>query len=204
MSKSGDMTSISAISDVNGQLVLFSWHFLPNPGKRSKFYAYGPNLEGWKDLPHVNVAEGPRIDYAAVSGRLDWLQNHVNLRMLKYDDWSGPDDDAIQELLEEDFPWSPQPQHGRDWSGATSRLQKWLACNEKFRARLQVQPDPLLVFAASCAARTEDMNGNIRLIKQKSTGSIDPLISCVLAVAAHTEDNAERSVFDTDAGPMIF
>lgn len=201
MSKSGDMTSIAALFNVKGQKVVALWHFIPDLGKRTKFNVYGPNLEGWRELPHVHVADRPLIDFDAVHGRLHWLAEHANLRIIKYDDWAGPGDERIRELLADDsLPWSEQPQVGREWSGATTQLKAWFACDEKYDPVLRVLPDPILIFSAGCARALEDTNSNIRLTKLKSQGTIDPLIAVVLSICGHAEESESRSIFDK--GPI--
>ena len=202
MSKSGDLTSLAVIFDLDGTKVLSLWHFLPELGKATKFRTYGPNLEGWKALPHVHVSESPLIDYEAVSGRLHWLAEHANLRIVKFDDWAGPGDERIRELLaDQAIPFSEQKQTGKEWSGATSQAKTWFACDETYDPVFRVRPDPLLIFAAGNLKLLEDSNGNVRLTKQKSLATIDPMIAVVLAVAGYTEEAEERSIFD--AGPMM-
>ena len=206
MSKSGDLTSLCAVCDVAGALVVSSWHFLPSYGKSSKFHLYGANLEGWKKLPNVHVSQTPLVDYDAIQGRLHWLNNHVDLQVVKYDDWSGPGDERIRELLLDDsLPWSEQPQVGRDWSGACGQLKRYFACDENHPPRFRMAPDPVAVFAAGTADVFEDSNGNVRLCKKSSMGrgTIDPLVAMALAICGKTQSE-ENTMFKKGPIPMIF
>ena len=104
-------------------------------------------------------------------------------------------------LADQDLPFSEQKQTGKEWSGATSQAKTWFACDETYDPVFRVRPDPLLIFAAGNLKLLEDSNGNVRLTKQKSLATIDPMIAVVLAVAGYTEEAEERSIFD--AGPMM-
>jgi len=202
MSKSGDLTSLAAIFDMQGARVLALWHFLPELGSRTKFHVYGPNLEGWKRLPHVSVSSTPLIDYGQVHGRLKWLNEHANLRTVRYDDWAGPGDERIRDMLADDsIPFQETRQTGKEWSGATSQLKTFFACDENYPPVFRLIPDPVTVFSASCCKAIEDTNSNIRLTKLKSTGTIDPLIACVLALCGYAEETAERTIFED--GPLV-
>lgn len=196
-SMSYDMTAIAAIwGDQATAIYAALWHFLPrlsdSPAKRMR---YGPSVDTWEELENVNISEGPRINFDAVSERLHWLNNKFQVKSIQYDTYAGRSFDAISQIVNSArLPMVRCGQMMRDIGPATTKLRSWLVCDANYDPVLRINPDPVFRFSLGCVRLKRDDMGNTKITKAIETGSVDCVAALIQACKGYEDDKAERSV----------
>ena len=195
-SKSFDISSL-AYGWWEGEKFRLRWrHWVIRREKDEIQRDYQRHLEHWETLDHVEVCENS-VQYDRIRMALQELKRSCELQMVGYDALGGMQlsvQDWEQELRMEPF-----PQTIVSMGPSTYMLEDFIR-----NRKLEMMPCPIANYALSCVQIVENVNGDRRVCKAKSSGIVDPIVSAVMVMGVLKMMNAERPGAYGDSTDLAF
>lgn len=188
LSATTDLTSLSAYFPETGACLSWSW----TPGATIEEAARRDHVPYpvWKKQGWLEAAPGKVIDKAYVIRKVGEIAARYRVVSLAYDRWGAKE---LEKLLSDEgikIPLEPFGQGYASMSPAISALETLVLTGE-----LKHPGNPLLTWAVANGVIVQDAGGNRKLVKNRATGRIDPLIALVMAVGTAAQSKVRKSVY---------
>lgn len=201
LSAKTDLTSaVIAGADEDGIIHVLPYTFTPMAGLEERSKRDRAPYEQWVKDGQLIALPGSVIDYEMVAEYLKVELKGMNLQFLHFDRWRI---DLFKKECEDvgfatDCEWLPVGQGFKDFSPRLEMFES-LAMQSKIRHGNH----PLLTMAAANAIAVVDPAGNRKLVKNKSSARIDPLVAMSMAVYGAAANSLDESTYE-DRGLLIF
>lgn len=191
LSSTTDLTSMSLyFPELH---VVKTWSWMPEECVDAKVRLDRVPYWEWVRQGHVELTPGNVVDYGFVHDRiLEIADRFQGLRAIGYDPWNATQL-MIQIEQDDGLTVIPIRQGFRSLSPASKELQRLVVSRE-----LRHLSNPVLRWAAENANVKMDENENLRPVKTKTSGRIDPLMSLIMAIAARQQTEGIA------AGPSVY
>ena len=176
LSKSFDLSTLSAVWWNGDEAWLAQWHYVPRPEPNAKHKTYESLLPAWELLPNVEICDGG-IEYEKIEAKIQELRNCFDVVDVGLDALGGirPTLQKWQDVAK--IPLLEIPQTIQHIGPATMMFEHLVK-----RKKLNVKPDPVWNHCLSNLRLITGINGDRRPVKDRSTGVIDACVSAILAV----------------------
>ena len=196
-----DLTAgVIATQDDKGIVHIFPFVFTPMKGIEERSHQDRAPYSTWAKNGQMIAVPSPTIDYGYVA---TYLRDHlddmgITVDVLCFDRWRI---EIFKKACEEvgAFQSTRWLEVGQGFRDMSPRLESFEA--KLLAGKIRHGNHPLLNLASSHAIAVSDVAGSRKLVKNKSTQKIDPIIASVMAVHEVTE-NAEQKIPD-DLGYLI-
>jgi phage terminase large subunit-like protein len=173
--------------DDDNALLCFCW--VPKEGIRIRSKRDRVPYELWARQGLIIPTEGNEIDYDIIRRDIKVLGEKYDIQEVGYDKWNATQ--LVAQLTTDGFEMLPISQKMDGMAGPTKEFLS------KVRSRkLRHYGNPLLRFAASNVATTQDPDGRERPDKQKSSEKIDPMVAAIMADGRSSVHPDGGSVYD--------
>jgi phage terminase large subunit-like protein len=176
LSKSFDLSTLSAVWWNGDEAWLAQWHFIPRPEPGAKHKTYESLLPAWELLPNVDVCAGG-VEYERIEAKIQELRGLFEVVDVGLDALGG-----IRPILQRwqdvaKIPLLEIPQTIQHIGPATMMFEHLVK-----RKKLNVRHDPIMNHCLSNVRIITGINGDRRPVKDRSTGVIDAIVSAILGV----------------------
>lgn len=201
LSAKTDLTSaVLAATDEYGIIHTIPYTFTPMAGLEERSKRDRAPYEQWVKEGKLIALPGSVIDYTMVAEYLKAELVGMDIAVLHFDRWRI---DLFKKECEDvgfamDAEWMPVGQGFKDFSPRLEMFES-LALQKKIRHGNH----PLLTMAAANAIAVSDPAGNRKLVKNKSSARIDPMVAMSMAVYGAAANSVEESTYE-DRGLLIF
>ncbi|HEV7522153.1 MAG TPA: terminase TerL endonuclease subunit [Candidatus Angelobacter sp.] len=188
LASTSDLAPLSLIFPDDGNAILcFCW--IPKDNIRIRSERDRVPYDLWAQQGLLIPTAGNEIDYDIIHRDIKLLGEKYDIKEIGFDRWN-----AIQlaaQLTTDGFEMVPVSQKMDGMAGPTKNTLS------KVRSRKILHfGNPLLRFAASNVATTQDPDGNERPDKEKSTEKIDPMVALIMANGRAMVHPEGGSVYD--------
>jgi phage terminase large subunit-like protein len=179
------------------------WRFVINawmPEDRLKWHIDNDSVDygKWADAGLLDVTKGSTIDYGRIRDYIIGVDRLYNVQYYCGDPWHL---EILKQLCGEQIArkFVEIPQTIAGMAPGMSELER------QFRAgEISHQPNPLGRYCFDCVVVALDGNENIKPMKNKAKGRIDPICALTNAASAAIKLEQKRSVYDTrEAGQKL-
>lgn len=153
-----------------------SWFWLPEGNLRELAQQHRVPYDVWRAAGWLECPPGKAVDKQFVLRRLVECHERYDLVNIAYDRWRFAD---LQSLLDQEgvtLPLEPFSQNFQAMSPALEEYERLLLAD-----LLRHDDNPVMTWNATCAVAEMDAAGNRRPTKRRSSGSIDGLVSAIMA-----------------------
>ena len=187
LSKSFDLSSLTAQVWRQGHCYSFQWHWVPAVGAREGYRQHAVHLDAWDRYEHVTIVNTKTIPYDSIRDRMLWLCEHFEVPKegIGVDALGGLKPTLQEWESDYDLPLIGVPQTVTVLGPATFSLESLIREN-----KMTFRRDPVLEHAFQNVNLVVGMNGDRRPAKDKATGCIDPVIASIQATAVAIEHGA--------------
>ena len=193
LSSVNDLTAFSLIfgSDHLG-FDVFTWFWLPEDPIAELARVHKQPYQAWAEKQYITLTPGASVDYRFIRAHIKAIADHFDLQLLLTDPSNA--DALVKELSEEDRINIKAIPQGTKYLNAPTKELLRLALAHKIRHG----NDPILAWNIGNCVVHADMNGNIRLDKEKGRLKIDGAFSLIDALAAYASpDGKKPSVYES-------
>lgn len=170
------------------------WAWMPQQRARDLAADRGEtHWQLWAELGALELSPGRSIDQGLVRRRLEWAHDVYQVQTVSFDRWGSHK--LRKEMEDAGMDVAEFGQGYRDMSEPTKELEQlWLD------GVLEHGGHPVARQAAANTTVQEDPAANLKPIKDKSTGPIDPIVAAIMALGGSLVDDGgedEASVYET-------
>ena len=193
-SKSFDLTSL-CWGYWSGGMFNIRWHhwIVRDQHVKSEKRHYQRFVENWAEKPNVTICQH-QVQYDLVRKKIEEIGRLGTLKRVGYDALGGMKTE-VQAWGDLENGYNPQtdlpmwslPQTVTSLAPATYLLESFLR-----NGNLRLESDTIVEYCLAGVQLVENMNGDRRPCKQKSTNVIDPIVACVMLFAVLIREGAER------------
>lgn len=201
LSSTQDLTSLvlnfePTEDDPYWRIVPFFW--LPEDGLQKKGELDGVDYLSWVRDGYLEVTPGNAVNKLFVIHRLAELSGKYDIVNIGYDRWRI--EDFKQQLDNEgvSIPLEPFGQGYKDMAPAIDDFETKMLSSE-----LKHNGNPCLTWNAANAVIVSDPAGNRKLAKDKSTGRIDGIVSCVMSCGITLKATEQMNIDDFLNNPIM-
>lgn len=155
----------------------------------------------WVASGALIAVRGESVHYDVVRQALVELRGRVDIERIGFDPYHA--DQIMDELKREDGFAEDQvitvPQTNAGLSGGTKAFEVAVA-----EGRMDAGDCPVMAWCAANAVVMADTNGNIRPVKNRSVGRIDPITAAVIAMSAYLRTAAPQTSIYASRPALIF
>ena len=194
---------LSATTDLTAIALLFppqdgldSWYFkletfIPMENAKDKEQYDGVPYRIWESQKFVTMTSGDVIDYDYIEARIVQLHQLYNVNGIGNDPWGA---EKLRQDLERDYDITMMAvtQNVANFSPAMKEIERLLR-----RGELRHEVNPLGRWTFGNVVLYIDGNGNIKPMKNKATGRIDPIVALIVAMNIAMKNEEQESVYDT-------
>jgi phage terminase large subunit-like protein len=188
LASTSDLAPLVLFFPKTNQCLCFCW--VPKDNIRIRSERDRVPYELWADQGLITPTEGNQIDYDIIRRDIKALGEKYNIQEIAYDPWNATQ--LAAQLTTDGFTMIPLKQNMDNLCGPTKQTMH-LVKSEALRHG----GNPVMRFAASSVAVTQDPNGNARPDKEKSTERIDPMVALILSVGRAMVHPETSSVYET-------
>ena len=168
----------------DGSFLIRAWYFIPTDSVIDRSRRDGVPYRTWSDEGHIVTTEGNVVDYDAVAQVIFEAMEKYDIKSIGYDRWNSSQ--LVVNLLDEGVPMTPFGQGFGSMSAPSKELEK--LC---FENKLHHNGDPVLRWAVSNVEIERNPAGDIKPSKKRSSEKIDPVVSLVMAIGEHLNDETD-------------
>ena len=191
LSKSGDMTAfVLAFPLEDGRVFMKGRYWFPKDGLAERELSYRMPCRTWAAEGKLELSPGREIDYGQIRQAVKEAQMQYDLRIVCYDAWGS-------KYLAENLIADGVPLQTYRMSIGTFAPGCQLWVNHWNGKKICFPDDPIMRRACAEAHAKRDINGNIRPVKGREFGIIDPLVAGIMAL--HSFGGKSASIYDTES-----
>lgn len=201
LSAKTDLTAaVLCAADEGGVIHTLPFVFTPMSGLEERSKRDRAPYEQWVKDGKMIALPGSVIDYTMVAEYLKVELKGMNLGFIHFDRWRA---DIFKKECDEvgfatDCEWVMVGQGFKDMSPRLETFEQL-----SLQGKIKHGNHPLLTMAAANAVAVTDPAGNRKLMKNKSSARIDPIIAMAMAVHGAASNSVSESVYE-DRGLLIF
>lgn len=193
LASTGDFCSYVLLFNEAGRYQ-FIWRFFIPEEKYATRYDMQrehSSISQWVDEGFLTITEGNVTDYDYIIDSLCQDVSRFNVQKLAYDPWNSSQ--IIPKLVERGLPCEPFTQTIGNFALPTKEFERIV-----LKGIVDHYDNPVARWMLSNVVIKEDVNGNRRPDKSKSSEKIDGIVAAIMALGQHLSDNAEQlSVYAT-------
>jgi phage terminase large subunit-like protein len=172
------MTALELVfADGAGAFDVLPYCWLPGETLQERSDQDAMPYQLWVEQGHLLTFPGRTSDPRAVAMKIAELHGRYRIRALAYDRWRIEDIRRELSAIGCNVELTPFGQGFKDMAPAIDRLEALVE-----EGKLRHANHPALTMAVSNAKIECDAAGNRKLSKLRSTGRIDPLVACTMAI----------------------
>lgn len=193
---------LAAVNDYCSLMLLFNeaeryqmlwWFYIPEDKYRQRYdlQRENANIEAWVRDGYITVTDGNVTDYDYILADIEKIGQMYDITALAYDPWNSS---TVASKLAE---------RGINVQMFTQTIGNFAAPTKEFERLVGLgivdhYDNPVARWMLSNVVIKEDVNGNRRPDKSKSSEKIDGIVAAIMALGQHMSDNAEQlSVYAT-------
>lgn len=188
-----DYTALCLLFNINGRYQ-FLWHFyIPSDKYNSRYEAQreNANIAEWVRDGYVTITDGNATDYDYVIRDLLQLGERYNIKVVAYDPWNSSV--IVPKLVEQGVNMEVFTQTIGNYAMPTKEFERIVSLG-----LVDHYDNPVARWMLSNVVIKEDVNGNRRPDKSKSSEKIDGIVAAIMALGQHMSDSAsQQSVYAT-------
>ncbi|ELR66054.1 Phage terminase large subunit [Photobacterium marinum] len=194
LSQKCDLTAISLIfPDEDGGISIFQRHYLPEdmvqlvPERLSQLYTK------WANSGHLTLTEGNVVDFEWIKRDLRDFATMFDVQEIGYDPYAGTQL-AIELITKDQLPMVEVRQGALTLSEPSKLLEALFKMN-----KVRYDGDPVFEWCCSNSLITEDLNGNIKVHKEKGAKykKIDSLIALITGLQRTVlEEGTKETIYE--------
>lgn len=187
LSSVGDLTAVSVLIPVEEKRYFFNWSFLPE-----ETYRNHPNKELYKKFHlagELDITPGNIIDYEYITNKIAWINTICPVIAIYYD----PYNSAQWSITMTELGYNMQQfsQNIGNMTKGTKEFQRIVLSGEMI-----MQKSSNILWQITCATVKEDMNQNIKVVKQSySKQKIDNIVACITALGGFLKEGGVATDF---------
>lgn len=186
LSSTTDLTSATLIGFQDGQMKVKQMYFLPSNNLINKIKEDKIPYDKWVEQGLMRLCEGSKVNYHDVT---DWFVEQVMVYGLRplwvgYDSWNA--NYWVKEMEEQGFEMEPVIQGAKTMSAPMKTLKADL-----IDKKVNYNNNPILKWCLSNTYIKQDVNENIRPVKDKSRQRIDGTVSLIDAYVIYDRHQQE-------------
>ncbi len=193
LSSTTDLTAAALVfppqGDISDWRVIFeAW--IPEENMRERVRKDGVPYDRWVQQKHLHITPGNIVDYDFVEARLLTLNKQYGIKILATDPWNSRM--LTQRLAREGMNIVEVPQNMANMSPAMKEIERLMKAT-----RMTHETNPLARWCWGNVNVAVDGNGNIKPMKNRSTGRIDLIVAMINAmVAAVRMEDKTPSIYE--------
>ena len=187
LSSVGDLTAVSVLIPVEEKRYFLNWSFLPE-----ETYRNHPNKELYKKFHlagELDITPGNIIDYEYITNKIAWINTICPVIAIYYD----PYNSAQWSITMTELGYNMQQfsQNIGNMTKGTKEFQRIVLSGEMI-----MQKSSNILWQITCATVKEDMNQNIKVVKQSySKQKIDNIVACITALGGFLKEGGVATDF---------
>ena len=195
LSSSVDISAFVMAFPVDSRIVLVPHFWIcEEQAKRIERSDRVPYRE-WARLGLITITEGNVVDYDRIRRDIRELAEAYNIQEIAADRWNATQ--LITQLQQDGHNVIPFGQGYASMSGPSKEFEKLILGKQ-----LQHDGNKILRWMASNVTTLPDAAGNIKPVKDKSTGRIDGIVAAIMAIGRATTSQQPYSYYETNGLEM--
>lgn len=186
LSSTIDLTSMAAVWLHDGRYWVRTWSWAPRGVLKSREKSNKTRYDNWDRDGHLFVTDGEAVDYSAIKRFLMEVASDFRVTSISFDRWNSSA--LVTELQAEGFDTVGIGQGFASMNPAVRDFEALLLSD-----KLRFYQNPVFRWAFSNVVLENNPAGDSKPSKKSSREKIDPVISCLMALAKSRHDTAERS-----------
>lgn len=188
LSSVGDLTALSVLIPIEEKRYFFNWSFLPEDT-----YKNHPNKELYRKFHmagELDITPGNIIDYEYITNKIAWINTICPVMAIYYD----PYNSAQWSISMTELGYNMQQfsQNIGNMTRGTKEFQRLVLSGD-----MVMQKSANILWQITCATIKEDMNQNIKVVKQSySKQKIDNIVGCITALGGFLKDGGVATDFN--------
>lgn len=187
LSSVGDLTAVSALIPIEDKRYFFNWSFLPE-----ETYKTHPNKELYKKFHiagELDITPGNIIDYEYITNKIAWINTICPVIAIYYDPYNSAQWSIT--MTEHGYNMQQFSQNIGNMTKGTKEFQRIVLSGE-----MVMQKSSNILWQITCATIKEDMNQNIKVVKQSySKQKIDNIVACITALGGFLKEGGVATDF---------
>lgn len=191
LSKTHDMTALVLLfPQEDGKCIVKGQYWFPSEGLAQRELDMRIPVRTWAKEGKLNLCPGRQIDYEMIRVALNDAKKNYDLKVVAYDAWGSSY--LAEALMNDGIPLQTYKMSISTFAPGCNLFQHfWLG------EQLQFGQDPVMKRAAAECHAKQDINGNVRPIKSREHGIIDPIVACIMAL--HAYGGKQSSMYEQEA-----
>lgn len=190
LASSVDIAAVVFVFPFGDSFKVLPFFFIPEENITERVKRDRVPYDVWQRQGHLIATEGNVIDYKAISGKIEEMNEKVHICEIAFDRWGMTQ--LSQDLTGEGYEMVPFGQGFASMSGPTKEMMTLVKGK-----RLAHGGHPVLRWMIDNVMVTEDPAGNQKPDKKKSREKIDGVVATIMGLGrAITHMNVGRSVYE--------
>lgn len=187
-----DYCSLCLMFNEAGRYQFLWWFYIPADkyNQRYELQRENANIATWVHDGHITVTEGNVTDYDYIIADIAKLATLYNIEVMAYDPWNASS--VVPKLVEQGLQMQPFTQTIGNYAVPTKEFERIVGLGI-----IDHYANPVARWMLSNVVIREDVNGNRRPDKAKSSEKIDGIVAAIMALGQHISDTqAHQSVYE--------